>query len=221
MRSHAKAMSADGFPQQLARRASVVGLEVAPGLVSQLDVYYRLLARWNHTINLTALRLDPISDRAIDRLIVEPLAAASAMAGAQDWIDLGSGGGSPAIPMKLANPAPRLTMVESKERKAAFLREVIRVLAIGSASVETTRIEALRFNSGFGPADLITVRAVRLDLRLFKSISRLLDPGGRVMLFGAHADLPTPVGFRLVDPSSSSTQGPRLKVLVKTISGGR
>ena len=71
-----------------------------------LDAYYRLLARWNRTINLTALSLDPLADEALDRLFIEPLAAAPYIREALDvtplsvWFDLGSGGGSPAIPLK-------------------------------------------------------------------------------------------------------------------------
>ena len=49
-------------------------------------------------------------------------------------MDVGSGGGSPAIPLKLAAPAVALTMVEVKARKSAFLREAIRQLELDSTS---------------------------------------------------------------------------------------
>ena len=58
-------------------------------------------------------------------------------------IDIGSGGGSPAIPLTLAAPRLHMRMVESKTRKAVFLREVIRTLGLGRAEVDTSRFEEL------------------------------------------------------------------------------
>jgi 16S rRNA (guanine527-N7)-methyltransferase len=58
-------------------------------------------------------------------------------------MDIGSGGGSPAIPLKLSAPAASLTMVEVKARKSAFLREAIRTLRLERSSVETARYELL------------------------------------------------------------------------------
>jgi 16S rRNA (guanine527-N7)-methyltransferase len=189
-------MVSDGLLQRLAQRASLVGVEMSPTLAVQLEAYFRLLARWNDRINLTALRLNPPTDQAVDRLIVEPLVATRLIAEAETWFDLGSGGGSPAIPLKLANTTVQLTMVESKERKAAFLKDAIRILRVSGASVETERIEALALSHPLArPVDIVTVRAVRLDPNLFKAVRRLLKPGGRVVLFGLREHLPMPPGF--------------------------
>ena len=195
-------MVSDGLPERLARRASLVGLEIAPALALQLEAYFRLLARWNDRINLTAFRLDPATDQAVDRLIVEPLQANRLIAEALVWFDLGSGGGSPAIPLKLANPAARLTMVESKERKAAFLKEAIRILDMSGASVEAERIEAIALSHPLaGAVDVVTVRAVRLDSGLFDAVRMLLKPRGRVALFGAPEHFPVPKGFEAITDS--------------------
>ena len=188
-------MASDGLLETLAQRASLVGLEIAPALARQLEAYFRLLARWNDRINLTALRLDPPTDQAVDRLIIEPLVATQLIAESAIWFDLGSGGGSPAIPLKLANPAAQLTMVESKARKAAFLRDAIRILGMSRASVETERIEALVSHPLAGSVDVVTVRAVRLDPILFDSVRRLLKRRGRVVLFGVREHFPMPEGF--------------------------
>ena len=79
-------------------------------------MFYALLSRWNQKINLTSLA-DP--DEAIDRLILEPLLAAARFvpAACSSMMDIGSGGGSPAIPMKLVSPRLALTMVEVKATK--------------------------------------------------------------------------------------------------------
>jgi 16S rRNA (guanine527-N7)-methyltransferase len=196
-------MSSDNLLSRLVMRASVAGIDLSPSLATRLEAYYRLLSHWNASINLTALRLDPITDQALDRLLVEPLLAAryiSFMA-SPTWFDLGSGGGSPAIPLKLAKPASRLTMVESKERKAAFLREAIRTLELPESTVEASRIEtAAAAHPLAGSVDLITVRAVRIDPSLFGSIRALLRLGGQVVLFGARRlELSIPHDFEIVE----------------------
>jgi 16S rRNA (guanine527-N7)-methyltransferase len=203
-------MSVPDFPDQLARRASLAGMTLSAALAAQLEAYCRLLAHWNGRINLTALPLDPMTDQAIDRLLIEPLAAARHLStDAPVWFDLGSGGGSPAIPMKLARPAGLLTMVESKERKAAFLREAVRVLHLDNTSVEGQRIEALAADNALeGTVDLITIRAVRLDPILFGAIRALLRFRGQVLLFGVkRTDRPVPRGFEAVDTHSASGCG--------------
>src|SRR4029079_802320 len=87
----------------LLARLERAGASIAPSAVDALEQYFALLARWNPRINLTALPLTPPSDDTFDRLFVEPVAAArhidpaASGAGPIRWIDLGSGGGSPAI----------------------------------------------------------------------------------------------------------------------------
>src|SRR3954451_7573204 len=99
----------------LADRAAHAGLVIPDTLATQLAVYYQVLAHWNRKINLTSLS---DSDEAVDRLLLEPVAAAAQLPQAVELIDLGSGGGSPAIPLALAIGAPHLVMVESRVRKA-------------------------------------------------------------------------------------------------------
>jgi 16S rRNA (guanine527-N7)-methyltransferase len=173
------------FRERLARRARRVDVAIEPRSGDLLECYFSLLARWNTKINLTALPLRTPTDETFDRLLIEPLAAARHIADeAVDWVDLGSGGGSPAIPIKIVRPRLRLTMVESKARKAAFLREAIRMLPLVDAAGDNVRFEEL-VGSAARPrsAQLVTVRAVRADPGLFGSAAQLLAPGGRLLLF--------------------------------------
>jgi|KBSMisStaDraftv2_1062788.scaffolds.fasta_scaffold10711_4 16S rRNA (guanine527-N7)-methyltransferase len=218
-------MSSDGLLSRLVERASVAGIDLSPSLATRLESYYRLLAHWNASINLTALQLDPINDHALDRLLIEPLAGAQyisvSSSTAPTWFDLGSGGGSPAIPLKLARPTARLTMVESRERKAAFLREAIRTLELEESVVEGSRIETVAATHPLaGAIDLITVRAVRIDPSLFGSIRSLLMPQGRVVLFGAkRGQLSFPRDFQIVEnPADQAGAGPFDVILLKRTS---
>src|SRR5438874_7270794 len=103
------------FHERLNARARRAGVSVASDVGERLEIYFRLLARWNRKINLTAFPTDDPTDEAFDRLFIEPLAAAQHVDDSwTPWFDFGSGGGSPSIPLKLAKPDLVLTMVESK-----------------------------------------------------------------------------------------------------------
>ena len=172
--------------QTLIARARAAGVIVpTTSELAQLQAYFELLERWNQRINLTALPLGGAADGTIDRLFVEPLAAAAHVpTDSITWIDVGSGGGSPAIPLKIVRPAARLTMVESRERKSAFLREAVRALELRDVDVYEGRFEALIESLGSSPpVDLLTIRAVRVDVALFQLCRRALTKGGRLLLF--------------------------------------
>jgi 16S rRNA (guanine527-N7)-methyltransferase len=173
------------FNVRLQRRAKRAGITVTPRMAEQFDAYFRLLALWNRKINLTALPLEEVADVTLDRLFIEPLVAVREIPQeATSLIDLGSGGGSPAIPMKIALPAIRLVMVEAKTRKSAFLREVTRHLQLTDSIVETSRFEGLLARPDLHEAmDIATLRAVRVDARVFTIVQAFLKPQGRLLLF--------------------------------------
>jgi 16S rRNA (guanine527-N7)-methyltransferase len=191
------------FEERLVDRAASARLTLERTAIEHLETYFRLLARWNATINLTALPVGEPTDETFDRLLIEPLAASRLVADSPlTWFDLGSGGGSPAIPLKILRTRLGLTMVEAKERKAAFLREVVRVLRLGDVVVENARFEALPPELT-GTADLVTVRAVRADAVMFATAAKLLRDAGRVLWFGTGPG-PTPGndGFRVVEAAT-------------------
>lgn len=168
---------------RLGRRAARAGVFLADDLAERLVAYYELLDRWNRKINLTSLA-DP--DEAVDRLLLEPILAARHLPRTDGrMMDIGSGGGSPAIPLKLAaSPSASLTMVEVKARKSAFLREAIRVLELERTSVETSRYEELLTRPELHDAfDVLSVRAVRVELRTLLTLQAFLKTGGSLFMF--------------------------------------
>ena len=178
-------MSGRDFQTRLKRRSRRAGVDLRSELADALERYYTLLSKWNAKINLTSRLTAAGEDEAIDRLLVEPLVAARHVAPeARSLIDVGSGGGSPAIPLALAVPRLHLRMVESKTRKAVFLREALRVLDLGRAEVNTSRFEELltrpELHEGL---DLVTIRAVRVEPRTLLSLQAFLRPGGQLLLF--------------------------------------
>jgi 16S rRNA (guanine527-N7)-methyltransferase len=217
-------VNAREFRARLHRRATRAGITLDPSLTSRLEVYYRLLAAWNQKINLTALNLREASDEAFDRLLVEPLIAARhAPAGVNRMMDVGSGGGSPALPFALAVQGVSLLMVESKTRKSVFLREAIRALELTGADVVTGRFEELLTRPDLHEAhDLLTIRALRIESRVLLSLQAFLRPGGQLFLFRGPASsdpsdaAPPPLTWHATFPLVESLRS-RLIVLEKRV----
>jgi len=212
------------FRERLSRRAKSAGISLEAGLVEGLETYYQLLTKWNAKINLTAFRLTQEgTDEAIDRLLIEPVVAARYIPeNARTLLDAGSGGGSPAIPLKLASPRISLRMVEVKTRKAVFLREAIRTLGLRDAEVETSRFEALLPRVELHEAlDLVSIRAVRIETRTLNTLQAFLRPGGKLLLFrgAGKNDLenspPPPLAWMATYPLVDSLHS-KLVVLSKT-----
>jgi 16S rRNA (guanine527-N7)-methyltransferase len=205
------------FRERMQEQAEAVGLRLDPTWMGQFEDYFRLLRRWSRTINLTALPFAGLPDHTLNRLFIEPLQAAQFINDVSlVWFDLGSGGGSPAIPLKVVRPLLKLTMVESTSRKAAFLMEVVRLLALTSADVLSMRMEELARSDAAGQASLLTVRAVKIDDDFWRLSGALLKPGGRLLLFGSASAHPLKrADFRAIDEFRLAGGDSMLRVLTK------
>ena len=173
--------------EKLAKRASKAGLTLSDASIEGLSAYFELLKKWNRKVSLTSLPVETEGDEAVDRLLLEPVVAARFLPKENsEVLDLGSGGGSPAIPIKIAAPETALRMVESKTRKAAFLREVVRTLDLDRTSVDAVRFEELLSRPTLHDAvDVVTMRAVRVDRKRLTEVQSFIKPGGALFLFGA------------------------------------
>ena len=140
------------FSEQLAAGIAQMQLDIPPAQQQKLLDYLALLQKWNKTYNLTALR-DPaqmISHHLLDSLTILPYLAI-----AQSMIDVGSGGGMPAIPAAICRPDLRITMVDANSKKTTFLRQAIIELGLDNAAVSSSRVEDWQDNQ----ADIVTSRA--------------------------------------------------------------
>jgi len=156
--------------------------------LGQVSAYLQLLLRWNARINLTAVR-DP--GGMVTRHFGESFFAARQLLTTQEAgfrrqeagtpalraIDLGSGAGFPGLPLKIFAPEIALTLIESSQKKAAFLKEVVRTLALRDVDVFAGRGEDF-----LSTADLVTLRAVERYERGLGIAARLVAPGGRLAL---------------------------------------
>jgi 16S rRNA (guanine527-N7)-methyltransferase len=214
-------VTARDFRARLARRGRRAGVKVSAPLADRLWAYLDLLLRWNRKMNLTGFK-ESDADTAIDRLLIEPLVAVRHVpSGAAALIDVASGNGSPAIPIKLAADSIALVMVESKARKCAFLREALRVLDITGGAVENARFEELLARPDLHETqDVVTARALRVESRTLLGLQAFLRPGGRMLLFqtGSTAELsnvPLPLEAVATHPLSPDNPSNRLVILAK------
>ena len=175
--------------------AGLGALSLDTALATPLLDYVALLARWNATYTLTAIR-DPremIGKHLLDSLAMQPFVREL-----RTLADLGTGPGLPGIPLAIACPALRVTLVEANGKKARFLREAVRTLGLDNAEVAESRIEALGRPGAF---DAITARALATLPQILEFGGHLLAPGGKLLAMkGARPDeeiAALPRGWRL------------------------
>lgn len=146
-------------------------------LAVQLDAYLALLLRWNARMNLTAVR-DP--ETILRRHFAESLFAAEHIPrGTTTLLDYGSGAGFPGIPIALARPEIAVTLAESQNKKAAFLREAVRTLGLRT-EVWPGRVESMPPGRVF---DAITLRAVEKMPKACAAAVQRLTPSGWLAVF--------------------------------------
>ncbi|KAF1716131.1 16S rRNA (guanine(527)-N(7))-methyltransferase RsmG [Pseudoxanthomonas wuyuanensis] len=159
---------------ELQHGLTALGLDAA-ALTPPLLAYLALLDRWNRTYNLTAIR-DP--REMVTRHLLDSLAMHRYVVDSGTLADLGTGPGLPGIPLAIAKPQLRVTLVESNGKKARFLREAVRTLGLANARVAESRAEAL---DEPGAYDAITARALDVLAGIIGVGGHLLKADGRLL----------------------------------------
>jgi len=114
-----------------------LGLHVSNAQISQLLQFLQLLQRWNKVINLTSVdRMDEM----LTKHFLDSLSVAGYIHG-QRIADVGSGGGLPGIPLAIACPGSRFTLIDSVAKKTRFLRQVVTELGLSNVEVVHARAE--------------------------------------------------------------------------------
>lgn len=184
---------------QLEQGLTELGLSLPAAVQEKLLAYASLLTKWNKTYSLTALREQDkaVSHHLLDSLAILPFVAAT------DLLDVGSGGGMPGIPLAIACPEIRITLLDSNSKKAAFLQQAAIELGLPNISVHCGRVEQYHPPVGFSA---ITSRAFS-ELADFVNLSQhlLRADGHWLAMKGVYpheeiARLPAGVGVEAVHP---------------------
>ena len=142
----------------------------------KLEIYLYILSRWSRRVGLVSRR-----DRSVlaTKHLRQALTMVPVVASLPHRLimDMGSGAGFPAIPLKIALPDARFMLVESRRKRAHFLKEVVRSVGLDRIEVVNERIERL------SPvcADLVTARAVASPDKLLALVHRHLSPHGWIL----------------------------------------
>lgn len=148
--------------------------------------YLKLLLKWNTKINLTSI-VSPEEVRElhfIDSLSLVPhLVSRETIKTSRDisLLDIGSGGGFPGIPIKIAMPQLKVTLVDSVKKKCDFMKTIIRELGLNKIEVAQKTIR--EGGEGLGKFDLIVSRATFSMSELIHLSHRFLAPGGTVVSY--------------------------------------
>jgi len=151
-------MQTNKNPQDLLKSGSMeLGIALSPAHLDSFFMYFAELIKWNCKINLTTITdaHEIIIKHALDSLSY--LNGFSPSSGLM-LLDMGSGAGFPALPIKIIHPEIIVTLVESIKKKAAFLRHIIRTLKLSSVEVLDKRTELLP-DSFHNIYDVVTARA--------------------------------------------------------------
>ena len=169
---------------------------LTPAQLQYISIYIDILVRWNSRIRLTAIS-EP--EEIVKRHFGESLFAARCLFPRSRFalangpqasanvhlVDVGSGAGFPGLPFKFWMPGLNVTLIESNQKKATFLREIVRSLSLSQVDVFPRRAEEF---SGDG-ADIVTLRAVERFDSILPVAARLVTSRGRLALLIGEAQV--------------------------------
>jgi 16S rRNA (guanine527-N7)-methyltransferase len=159
---------------RLAAGVATLGIELEPAQLDALAALAAELADWNTRVNLTAITApgEVVDKHLLDSLAVLPLLTGLAVA------DVGSGAGFPGLPLAIADPDRRFTLIESTGKKAKFIRHAAAKLALPNVEVVLGRAESYR---PARPFDAVVARALGPLAEFVRVAGHLAGRGGRLL----------------------------------------
>lgn len=183
--------------------------ELDEGEIEKFRTYLELLLKWNARMNLTAIR-DPSG--IVERHFVECIAVAQTLpVTIKTLLDFGSGGGFPGIPIAICRPEINVALAESQNKKAAFLQEALRELAL------RVRVFACRAENLTEQFDCVAFRAVDAMTTAVSMGTRLVKSGGLLAIMstsGGAAALKQAAGEAFIWPEPIVLPGSHGRILL-------
>jgi 16S rRNA (guanine527-N7)-methyltransferase len=166
---------------QLGLGVAAMGITLPGGAVDRLAQYLRLLEKWNRVHNLTAIR-EP--EQMVTLHVLDSLSVLPYVAGAHTLVDVGTGAGLPGIPLAIARPDLRVTLLDSSHKKTTFLEQARMELKLENIAVACERVERWHPQAKF---DAVVSRAFAELADFAQGARHLVAPGGRMLAMkGVH-----------------------------------
>jgi 16S rRNA (guanine527-N7)-methyltransferase len=160
---------------QIAEGLAAMGIDLPAPARARLARHLELIAKWNRVHNLTAVRE---TDQMVVLHLLDSLAALPHLEGAETILDVGTGPGLPGIPVAIARPDARVTLLDSSHKKCAFLQQAKTELALDNVTVVCDRVERWQPALGF---DAVVSRAFSELADFVAQAQHLVAPGGRLI----------------------------------------
>ena len=157
-----------------------LSIRLSPKQRDLLGIFVEELAAWNKHMNLTGLSS---TKRIVDELATDSLMPVPYLPDKGLLLDVGSGAGFPAIPLKICRPEMKFILMEPNSKKVSFLKQVIRLCKFEQIEVIRARIEEPSHGLPLGECDIITSRAMAPLPQLIKWCSPYLAPAGLMISF--------------------------------------
>ncbi|MGI8894152.1 MAG: 16S rRNA (guanine(527)-N(7))-methyltransferase RsmG [Casimicrobiaceae bacterium] len=172
---------ASGIKAELAAGLAALRLDVPSRARQKLTAYVELLAKWNRIYNLTAIR-EPermVTHHVLDSLSVLPaLVPLLAVPTCVRMLDVGAGAGLPGIPLAIARPDWDVTLLDSSQKKVAFMTQTAIELELGNVKAHAARVEQF---AAHAPFEVVIARAFSALAAFVRCSARHLAPGGRLV----------------------------------------
>lgn len=166
--------------------AAEMGVELDTEQLRCLGIHLDTLWEWNKRMNLTGLSS---RDLVVRDLLLDSIAAVRFSPPQGRYLDIGSGGGFPAIPIKILRPELDAYLIESVQKKVIFLKEAIRLIGLGGCMVIRGRVEKHPTPLLTAGYDMVTGRAVAKMPQIIAWSAPMVKAGGVLVCFqGAECD---------------------------------
>ena len=176
---------------RIAEGAAQMGLSLSPEQLKLLGRHVDLLLKWNKSINLTAIT-DPnevVEKHVLDSLAVVPVLPSGSL------LDAGTGGGFPGIPVAIAKPELEVTLVDSVQKKVAFLKSALAELRLPKVRAYAARLEGTPSREDLPRVHAAVARAFAAPAQWLTLAEQYVLPGGvAICMLGPTDEVPERVG---------------------------
>ena len=179
------------FAEMLRTEFRELALDIPAFSQQQLALYAKEIEHWNKAVNLTSLA----GPALVRRLIIDPVWIGQHLQMSGVMTDVGSGNGSPGIPLTITRKFSSTNLIEPRMKRAAFLRHVIGKVRLTDVAVHRCRIEEMPEKSLF--SDWITLQAIDPTPALIEDLRRIAIDTTRVVWITSTQSAPTPKASRI------------------------